>query len=409
MHKKLSKNIVVYGLTNMIKSLVPFIMLPLLTEYLTKEEFGILSLIETTILFLTPLILLNIGAAIKVEYFKVKQQVLSSYITNAFMLSFISFFIFLLIFSFFYKIIYTWIPIDKNLFIMLPLFAFLRVASTVTLVIYQAREEAKKFFLFTLFQTLVDFGLSYLFVVWLKYGYIGRLEGIYIAFFIASAIGVYLLIKMQYIVKINFYHTKEILKFGIPLIPHALGGTIIAMSDRYFISYYAGNEEVGLYVVAYQIAALMLLVGVSVNQAWSPMFFKMLQSRRYDKVQIYIYYLMILFIFIGIILYFIKDILFDLLVHQEFYEAKAFFGYLLLGFLFQSLYFLVTNLLFFEKRTALISGITVLGALLNMVLNYVLIQAYGTIGVAYATAITWGIFFLCVLAINIKLRKAYIL
>jgi len=42
MINKLSQDIVTYGLTNSIRSLVPFIILPILTAYLTTEEFGYL-------------------------------------------------------------------------------------------------------------------------------------------------------------------------------------------------------------------------------------------------------------------------------------------------------------------------------------------------------------------------------
>ena len=70
MIKKLSSSIVIYGGTNAIKSLVPFLMLPILTAYISPKEYGELSLIETTILFLLPFVMLNINGAINVEYFR---------------------------------------------------------------------------------------------------------------------------------------------------------------------------------------------------------------------------------------------------------------------------------------------------------------------------------------------------
>ena len=66
MLKKLSGNILIYGGTNAIKSLVPFLMLPILTAYLSVSDYGVLSLIEVSILFLAPFITLNINSAIKI-------------------------------------------------------------------------------------------------------------------------------------------------------------------------------------------------------------------------------------------------------------------------------------------------------------------------------------------------------
>lgn len=407
MTELLSKNIIIYGGTNALKSLVPLLMLPILTAYLSLEDFGTLSLVETTILFIAPFILLNINASINVEYFKLEHDNLRLYITNALFISFISFTFFLIIFYIFNGLLSNLLNIDKNLIILMVVFSFLRVISTVVLGLYQVRQEAKKFAVYTLFQTLIDFALSYLFVVLFKFGYIGRLEGAYASFFIVSILGIHILYKMDYLSKPSFVYTKDILNFGIPLIPHAMSGTIIAMSDRYFISYFIGNDKVGLYTIAYQISALMLLVGMSVNQAWSPMLFKLLKEKNTVQIYKYTLYLFILFIFSALSIYFLKDILFYIFVDEKFYKAKDYFGYLLLGFLFQSLYFLVTNVLFFEKRTRLLAMMTFSGAILNLILNYFFIIEFGTIGVAYATAITWGLFMLVVTSVDLKIVRRY--
>ena len=405
MIRLLSKNIIIYGGTNALKSLVPLLMLPILTQYLSIKDFGILSLVETTILFVTPFILLNIHAAINVEYFKVQHSILKEYITNAMMLSLFSFLIIFLLFFIFKKEFSLLLHINSNLLLLIVLFSLFRVVGTVVLGLYQSRQEPEKFAIFTLTQTVIDFALSYLLVVVFRLGYIGRLEGTYASLFIFSIMGIYLLYKMDYLSKITFKYTKSILNFGLPLIPHAISGTIMAMSDRYFISYFIGNSEVGLYTIAYQISSLMLLVSMSVNQAWSPMLYKLIESKNIQKIYMFTFYLLILFFLVGIGIYFMRDMLFYIFVDEKFYIAKEYFGWLLLGFLFQSFYFLVVGLLFFEKRTKLLASITVSGAVVNIVLNYYFINLYGTIGVAYATAITWGLFFIVVLFINIKMLQ----
>ncbi len=409
MLKVFSKNIMIYGMTNVVKSLVPLLMLPILTMHLTAQEFGLLSLIETSILFLTPFILLNINAAIKVEYFKLEKKELSFYITNALLLCIFSFILFYILFFIFKESIANIFDIEQDIVLLLVVFSFLRVVNSVILGLFQVSEQVNKFAIFTLAQTILDFSLSYIFVVFFAAGYLGRLDGVYISFFIFSIVGVYLLFKMNYIGRISFSYTKDILKFGLPLIPHAVGATVIAMSDRFFISYFIGNTDVGLYTVAYQLSALMLLVSMSVNQAWTPILFRMLKTKEIDKVFIYTISLFIFFILSAIVIYLSKDLLFNIFVDDDYIQAKSYFFYLLLGFTFQSFYFLVTNILFFEKKTALLAKITVFGALLNIALNYVLIQLYGTIGVAYATAITWLVFFVFVLFIDMDIiKKRYI-
>ncbi len=405
MIKLLSKNIVLYGGTNALKSLVPLLMLPILTAHLTLSDFGVLSIVETTILFVTPFIMLNINAAINVEYFKLEHVKLKEYVTNALILSLLAFMIVITFVAILREQIALFFDIDIRLIVWIIIFAMLRVVSSVLLGLYQSRQEATHFAFFTLSQTVFDFALSYILVVIYQFGYIGRLEGIYGVYGIFSIVGVYLLVRMDYIGNITFKYTKDILNYGVPLIPHAVSGTVMAMSDRYFISYYIGNDEVGLYTIAYQISALMLLVSMSVNQAWSPMLFKLLKEKNIQKVMQITVYLFIIFTLIGIIIYFLEGLLFQIFVDESFYQAKEYFGWLLIGFIFQSFYFLVTNILFFEKKTKLLASMTIIGASINIVLNYFFIQWYSVIGVAYATAITWFLFFLLVLLVDIKLLK----
>ncbi len=403
MTKKFSKNIIIYGATNIFKSLVPLLILPVLTAYLSLNDFGVLSLVETTILFITPFVMLNINGAINVEYFKVKHSILSEFITNALILSLCSFLLLLSLFYIFQSEIASLLHIDNVLVLWMVVFALLRVISGVVSGLYQSRQEPIKFMKYAISQTLVDFALSYIFIVYLFQGYTGRFIGAYGALFIFSILGIYILYKMEYLTRPAFKYTKEILNFGIPLIPHAIGGTIMAMSDRYFISYFIGNEEVGLYTIAYQISALMILVSISVNQAWSPMLFGLLKKKDMKQVYKYSLLLLALYIFTAILIYLLQDFLFYLFVDEKFYAAKEFFGWLLLGFLLQSFYFLVTNFLFFEKRTKLLANITITGAILNIVLNYFMIEKYGVVGVAYATAISWFIYFILVLFVVIKI------
>ena len=405
MTKLLSKNILIYGGTNALKSLVPLLMLPILTAYLSLSDFGTLSLVETTILFVTPFVLLNINGAINVEFFKVKHNILREYITNALLLSLISSLIVLSIFLLFQKNLSSVLKIDESLLVWIVIFSILRITTSVVLGLYQSRQEPFRFALYTISQTIVDFILSYTLVVIYRNGYIGRLEGVYISFLIFSIIGIFLLYKMDYLTKPNFKHTKDILNFGVPLIPHAIGGTIMAMSDRYFISYFVGNEEVGLYTIAYQLSALMLLVSLSVNQAWSPMLFKLLKEKKIQTVYIFTFYLFIFFTLVGIGIYIFKDLLFYIFVDEKFYKAKEYFLWLLIGFMFQSFYFLVTNLLFYEKKTKILAILTMSGALINIILNYYFIHFFGVIGVAYATTATWGLFFTMVLIVDIKIIK----
>lgn len=392
--KKLSKNIIIYGLSNGLKSLVPFIMLPILTNYISSENMGLLSLIETSILFLTPFVLLNIEAAVNVEYFKTSKEKLAKFLSNGLITSLASFVIISIIFFTFKNQLNSWLDIPVNFILLLPILVLLRLIPSLTLVLYQAMQKPINYLVYSLSQTIVDFGLSALFVIILQKGFIGRIEGTYIGFFAATIIGIVIIKRLGYL-DFEISKTKIIsfLNFGAPLIPHAVGASLLAMSDRYFISYFEGNSFVGYYTVAYQIGALMLLFSRSVNQAWSPMMFGLLKNKDFSSVRKFTTLLTFAFIVVGLVVYVLSDLIFELLIDPSFFTAKVYFGALLIGFIFQSLYMLFANFIFFSKKTKILAWITSCTTLVNLVLNYVLIIDYGVIGVAYATAITWFIYF----------------
>jgi len=406
MLKRLSFNILVYGITNIIKSLVPFIMLPILTLYISPNEYGELSLIETSVLFLLPFIMLNINGAINVEFFKLEKNEYKKYVLNAIFISFCAFIIVMFFLFIFRENLSNLMHLKTHWILLLGIFAFMRVLSSVILVIFQASQQVKKYAVFSITQTVTDFLLSYIFVVLFKLSIIGRLLGEYGAFFIFSLISIFLLFKMGFFnVKFTLKYTKDILKFGLPLIPHSIGGIILAMSDRYFISYFEGNKYVGLYTVAYQVSAILLLISTSVNQAWSSMFFKMMKDKNYDKIKMIIRILIFLFIIATFFIYEFSDFIYKLLISKEYYSSKTYFIYLLLGFLFQSIYFLFTNFLFFYKKTHILSIITIAGGIINLFLNYFFIKKFGTVGVAYATAITWFLYLISVFSISVYFFK----
>ena len=73
--------------------------------------------------------------------------------------------------------------------------------------------------------------------------------------------------------------------------------------------------------------------------------------------------------------------------------------------LFQSLYFLIANFIFYLKKTTYLAIITCSCAIINIILNYILIQMNGVVGVALATLITWGLFLIIILIVTYFLVK----
>ena len=66
----LFKTASVYTISNILNALIPFFLIPVLTRYLTPVDYGITSMMQVMIGFLTPFVGLNLHGAIAVKYYK---------------------------------------------------------------------------------------------------------------------------------------------------------------------------------------------------------------------------------------------------------------------------------------------------------------------------------------------------
>ena len=122
--------------------------------------------------------------------------------------------------------------------------------------------------------------LSITFVVILNYGSQGRVYAYVIAIIIAALFAIGFLLKDK-ILKIFVWrldYIKQILLFGVPLIPHVLGGFLLSSIDRFVINEKLGLSEAGFYMVAVQISMAFTIIFDAINKAFIPWLFEILIS-----------------------------------------------------------------------------------------------------------------------------------
>ena len=64
----LGKSLSIYTIASLLNASIPFLLLPILTAYLTTEEYGLLSIIQIFIIFTLPFISINISSKLQIEY-----------------------------------------------------------------------------------------------------------------------------------------------------------------------------------------------------------------------------------------------------------------------------------------------------------------------------------------------------
>jgi O-antigen/teichoic acid export membrane protein len=263
---------------------------------------------------------------------------------------------------------------------------------------WQIRNQVKKYGLFQVSQAVINGFLTLIFVVaWLKAGD-GRILAIFLTALIYAAISVYLLYRDNLIKFIwRPKYLLAICAFGIPLIPHSIGYAVLSAADRFYINNKFGLIDVGIYMAAVQIASVFGLLFDGINNAFVPWLFERLKkniSSEKKEIVRWTYFYFLTLLGIVFLAFSIGPFFLEFIAGMQYRAAGELVGWLVLGQVFQGMYLMVTNYIFFSKRTGLLSRSTVGSGLVNIILLLLLTSYIGLKGAAIAFAIAMGMKFI---------------
>lgn len=402
---KFIKSIGSYTLVNIINKGIPFLLLPVLTNFLTTEDFGILTNIESLIVITVALIGVNVASAVSRQYVK-KEVDLKKYTSTAFRIVLISFSIIFILFSSFTDFIYEWTAIPKVVLYAISIFALLDNLMEVVLAIWRMEDKPFKYGAFRITRTLIELLITLALVLGLKYNWEGRFYGLYLAGALSGLFAFGYLLSNKYLSQgyVKSYKV-HFLKFGLPLIPHTISGVLIMYSDKLIITKYIGIGDNGIYSVAFTIGMAISLLQNSFNQAWVPWLFKKLalnvENEKKKLVRItYLY--MLAMLMLAFVLWLITPVIY-MFLGEDFSEGMSVVAIIGLGFAFNGMYKMMVNYMFYAEKTQLISFITIGIAILNISLSIYLIKDHGIMGTAYASSVSFFIQFIVTWYISNKI------
>lgn len=397
----------VYTFFSFLNASIPFLLLPVLTTYLSRSDYGIVSMYQTLGFFLLPFITINASAALYRVYFKDK-SIVPSYIGNIIIVSSTFFFFFSFLFFLLKKDFSILFEVPERWIITLPIFCFMQLIPGLILVLLQAQVRPLLYGVFQVFQTLINAGVSLCLIISFNFNWEGRIWGILVSYVIGTISGIWLLQKYKQI-SFNFHweYIKHLLSFGGGLIFHAIGGYLITLSSRLLLTKFEGLDSTGLYSAAYQIASIVGFLTISFNNAFVPWLFSNLnlnEQRVKDKIVKYTYLYYVVLVFICLLFNFCLEFVYKLFIDSKFNESIAYTRWISIGMLFQGMYYMVTNYISYSEKTYLQTMTTLMMGVLNILLTYVLIHLYGGLGAAISYAVTFFLFFLLSWLIS---QKAY--
>ena len=385
-------------------------MLPILTRYLTPEDYGIISIFTATVAIMAVFTGLSVHGAININFFKLKKEKLKEFIANTLIILNISTIIILILLFLLSDYLLPYVKFGKEWLYLAVVLSFSQFITTINLILWVAEQKPMPYSFYQLSQTTVIFSLSLLLVVGLGMGWKGEVIALALGTTIFSLISFIFIVKRGYFsLKLNKAYIKDALQFGVPLIPHALSGWFKTGADRMIVLSILGVHATGIYSVAYQMGLVLGVLVTAINKSWGPYLFRILSNsptiEKKKTLVKYTYYYFIVVIIGAFAISYIMTAILPFFLGKKFIGIADLIVYIYLAFAFQGMYFMVVNYIFYEKKTHYLAYITFASSIFHLVLVYFLAQYNGLLGVSQAMVFSYLFTFLGTWYLSAKVYK----
>lgn len=205
---------------------------------------------------------------------------------------------------------------------------------------------------------------------------------------LVELIGYILLYFIQMIRGKKFFCAKfwcHALLFNIPLIPHYLSQIVLNSADRLMISNMIGDSEAGIYSLAYSLAYVMTLFNVALSQTLNPWIYQKIRARKIGEIAPVAYKTLFLISAVNILLILIAPEIVSLFAPPAYYDAIWVIPPVAMSAYFMYSYDLFAKFAFYYEKTNFIMFASVIGAVLNIILNYIFINKFGYQAAGYTS------------------------
>ena len=246
--KLLAKHSIVYGLGMFFNRTVTFLLLPIYTRFLTPHDYGIKELVGLSTDVIGILLATAISGAIYRFYFEyddIKDR--NEVISSAIICIGIGGLIAIGLLSFSTRTMAFYILDSTNLYyFFLISFAsmWFQSLNNIGYDYLRANQQSVKFVVLSFIKMIISVSLNIYLICFLKIGVLGVLISTLIAsIMICFALVIPLCFKIG--LHFSFDKIKQMLIFGLPIIPSQLGAFIVHLSDRFFIKHTAQLQMQG--------------------------------------------------------------------------------------------------------------------------------------------------------------------
>lgn len=384
--KELVKNTIIILIGRVSTQLLSFFMMPLYTHYINTSDYGYVDLIQSYIALIVPIIILRFDSAVfrfLIDAREDKKEK-NNIITNTFLVFIVQIMIFVILFL----VLSRFFKFEYLIYIILNVI-FMAIAQVL---MQMARGVGDN--LGYAISSIIAGGITIItnLICIFKFKLGG--ESILISAILANAsCAAFLFVKNKFYKNINKPQKqtmKKMLNYSIPMIPDGLSWWIVNASDRTLISIFLGNSMNGIYSVSCKFSNILSSFVQIFNMSWQEN--ASLHINDKDNVE---YFSKILnktyklFFFICILILYSIPFVFKFMIGETYQEAFKYIPILLLGNLYNCIAIVLGGIYIARKETKKVAQTTILGAILNLIIDLILIKFIGIWAAAISTMISY--------------------
>jgi len=393
--KDLTKDAAVYGFGSVAVKVVGFLLIPVYTHYLSPADYGVLALITMYSSLVATVIGLGQHQAVFRYYFKYdegdprRRGVIRTFLALAAAMAVPCGLAAL-----------AARPLSRSLLddaALAPLLAmgvgitYLDLVEKVPLVLIRAQRLAVRFATYTLIRTTTTICFVLFFVVAIHKKAEGVLSGQLLSGVLFTAL-LYVWMMRGVTPRYDREIGKQMLAFGLPLLPGLLLYFVFQNASRWFLQRYQGADAVGLFALAVQFGSILLLMNTAIQTAW-PMFLYGAEKDEGVKgvyARALTYYLVVAgYVATGIVV-FVPEV-YRFMVEARFHPSMPVIPYTLLAVVLLGLHQFGGVGINLKEKTSWYVLVTGSSAATAVVLNFALVPRYSIMGAALATVFAYAV------------------
>lgn len=403
------ENFFIYGLGGIISKMIPIIMMPIITRLMPDSfYFGLNDLTTTVVSFASALALMGMYDAMFRLFFedddtKYKRDICST----AFNFILINSTIILIILLLFRRTISEFVfgSADyENLLELAAITIFIGATNGIVSAPTRMENKRKVYILINVFSSIISYLISIPLLI----------NGFFVIALPLSAMITAIVTEIIFLIvnkkwfklgKINFTYLKEMVRIGLPLVPNFLIYWLFNSCDRLMIAKIMGNEFTGIYALGAKVGSVSQLIYTAFANGWQYFAFSTMRDKDQKEMTSKIFeYLGVISFIATILLSTIIKPFFQILFEGEYEGGYIVVPYLFLSPLLLMLFQTACNQFLIIKKTWPNMIILSSGALINIGLNYILINSMGIEGAAIATLIGYTVSVILIVLVLQKLQ-----